>query len=782
MGEPQRSDASESDRRQSPRFAAELLGKASVRLLGGSEVTLINFSERGLLFQSETRLLVGARGTVRIVVGGETTIAAGTVVRSLVQGMASGKLAFHTALALDQPLALATAVEARERAKAPVAPPPVPDAEAAPEPELAPEPVAAEPPAPAPPPAPSGKTIEKKSRRAGDKEAADRRAPAAEAPAAPVPEPPAPELVPAPVAAAPAAPAPVVDTMAAPPLPVLDRSGSGFDSSFDGGSFGWSDAQAEPAVAALSVLFVSTTKERTARIQGLLATLRHEIALTTLVHSKTEALGEDARQHDVLLFDFAIGPEALERTLSVLRTSPLGASIAILVPQQTALPASVSSLANACVIETASPELLAGALRDAAWTPWQGVDVAGAASASAHDVIWKAFEALPVAVVVVDADGTIVHANAACARLADGAALDGRALSSFFAPEHHAAVAGLVTDGLAQRQDGTLMEAPPLEGEGMRVVLEALSVIPGVDGQPTLAVRCELRSDRPAEPPAPDVPDLSAEVEALTEATAGLTQALEQARRETGVVQVELEAVREQLGAARRERDELRGQLEIAQRDLDRARELQATGASRVADLERAAAEHGQVETSFARVQGQHANTLLELKAAKAEIESLKARTANGEAEAERTVARSVAIEAGARQVIEELKTARAEATAHQGARPGVHRRRGRAHPRRQGHRGRRQRGEERPEDRRPGRRDRAVGHQAAAPRRRAARRAEAGAGRAQGARGAPRPERREPRADDPGVRVAARSLGCGCRGQAHSEAEEESARLTSVG
>src|SRR4029453_15858627 len=118
MGEPQRSDAVESDRRSSPRFPADLLGKASVPLLGGSEVTLINFSERGLLFQSETRLLVGARGTVRIVVGTETTIAAGTVVRSLVQGMAAGKLAFHTALVLDQPLALAVAVAARERAKA----------------------------------------------------------------------------------------------------------------------------------------------------------------------------------------------------------------------------------------------------------------------------------------------------------------------------------------------------------------------------------------------------------------------------------------------------------------------------------------------------------------------------------------------------------------------------------------------------------------------------------------------------------------------------------------
>src|SRR5829696_2527539 len=152
MGEPQRSDDVESDRRSSPRFPAEMLGKASVRLLGGSEVTLINFSERGILFQSETRLLVGQRGTIRIVVGTETTIAAGTVVRSLVQGMASGKLAFHTALALDQPLAVAAAVEARERAKAPAAPPPAPVEEVAPV-EPPPAPVAEA-------PVPTGKTIE----------------------------------------------------------------------------------------------------------------------------------------------------------------------------------------------------------------------------------------------------------------------------------------------------------------------------------------------------------------------------------------------------------------------------------------------------------------------------------------------------------------------------------------------------------------------------------------------------------------------------------------------
>ena len=663
MGEPQRSDASESDRRQSPRFAAELLGKASVRLLGGSEVTLINFSERGLLFQSETRLLVGARGTVRIVVGGETTVAAGTVVRSLVQGMASGKLAFHTALALDQPLAIAQAVEARERAKlAQIAPP-------LPEPPADPTPGDAEPDEPAAAAPPAGKTIEKRSQKTAEKKGADRRAPAAEAPPAaaaappPVPEPPAlaPEPA-APVAEAPVTP-PAADevTLAAAPLPAIDRSGSGFDNAgFDGGSFGWADAPAEPAAAALSVLFVSTTKERTARIQGILATHRHDIALTTLVHSKADALAEVARQHDVLLFDFGIGPEALERTLSALRSSPLGASIAILVPQQTALPASVSSLANACVIETTSPELFAAALRDAAWTPWQGVDAPG--TASAHDVIWQAFEALPVAVVVVDAAGTIVHANAACARLADGAALDGRALSSFFAPEHHQAVAGLVEDGLAQRQDGTLIEAPPLDGDGVHVVLEALSVIPGANGQPTLAVRCELRSDRPAEPPAPPVADLTADVATLIESQAGLSLSLEAARRETGVVQGELEEVRQQVSAARRERDELRGQLEIAHRDLERARELQAEGASRVGELERAAVDHGQVDAALARAQAELAAALVELKTARAEIETLKSRTASGEAENQRTVARSVQIEAGARQVVEELKTARGEA------------------------------------------------------------------------------------------------------------------------
>ena len=138
------------------------------------------------------------------------------------------------------------------------------------------------------------------------------------------------------------------------------------------------------------------------------------------MHSKAETIAAIARQHDVLLFDFSIGPEALERTLSALRTSPLGASIAILVPQQTALPPAVSSLANACVIETASGDMLVAALRDAAWTPWQPVDGQDEADAPRADLFWKAFDALPVPVLVVDAAGTILHANGACTKLADG--------------------------------------------------------------------------------------------------------------------------------------------------------------------------------------------------------------------------------------------------------------------------------------------------------------------------------------------------------------------------
>ena len=157
------------------------------------------------------------------------------------------------------------------------------------------------------------------------------------------------------------------------------------------------------------------------------------------------------------------------------------------------------------------------------------------------------------------------------------------------------------------------------------------------------------------------MPDLSGEVAALTEAHDAATRALEQAKRDAAMMREELDEGLVQLSAARRERDELRGQLEIVQRDLDRARELQASGASKVAELEKAAVDHVQVHNGLARLQGQHATALDDLRAAKAEIEALKAKASSEGAESERSVARSVAIEAGARQAIEELKTARAD-------------------------------------------------------------------------------------------------------------------------
>ena len=661
MGDPQRSDAVESDRRSSPRFPADVLGKASVRLLGGSEVTLINFSERGLLFQSETRLLVGARGTVRIVVGTETTIAAGTVVRSLVQGMASGKLAFHTALALDQPLALAAAVAARERERI--------KAEArAPKPEpVEPEPEPVEAPAPvADVPVPTGKTIEKRS----PKKRGETPAPPVETPEPPA-EAPAPIPVPAPVAVAPEPPPAVAAVPASPPPPMAPAPlepakpaapvSSGFgDTGFDSGS--WSDSAAETAAAGLSVLFVSTSKERTSRLQGVLAGHRRDIVLTTVMHSKAETIAAIARQHDVLLFDFSIGPEALERTLSALRTSPLGASVAVLVPQQTALPPAVSSLANACVIETTSGDMLVAALRDAAWTPWQPVDGHDEADAPRPDIFWKAFDALPVPVLVVDDAGTILHANGACTKLADGVEILSKPLASFFVAEDGPAIAKLIADGFAGGYEDTPVFTAPADGQTVQVVLQALSVLPGGE-QRQLAMRCELRAEAGApEPPAPAGPDLAAEIAALNESRDELAQIADATRGELKRLCEELEELRGQANAARRERDELRGQLEIAQRDLERARELERTGAAKIAELERVVADSARTEVAAARAQGQLAASTEELSTLRSELDLLRLRTTSQGADAERTAVRYSAIETSARQAMEELKTARTDA------------------------------------------------------------------------------------------------------------------------
>ena len=236
------------------------------------------------------------------------------------------------------------------------------------------------------------------------------------------------------------------------------------------------------------------------------------------MHSKAETIAAIARQHDVLLFDFSIGPEALERTLSALRTSPLGASIAILVPQQTALPPAVSSLANACVIETASGDMLVAALRDAAWTPWQPVDGQDEADAPRADLFWKAFDALPVPVLVVDAAGTILHANGACTKLADGVEILSKPLASFFVAEDGPAIAKLIADGFAGGYEDTPVFTAPADGQTVQVVLQALSVLPGAGEQRQLAMRCELRAEAGApEPPAPAGPDLAAEIAALND-------------------------------------------------------------------------------------------------------------------------------------------------------------------------------------------------------------------------------------------------------------------------
>jgi outer membrane biosynthesis protein TonB len=679
MGEPQRSDGVESDRRSSPRFPADLLGKASVRLLGGSEVTLINFSERGILFQSETRLLVGARGTIRIVVGSETTIAAGTVVRSLVQGMASGKLAFHTALALDQPLALAAEVEARERAKAEAsAPTPQPEpvefepVEAA---TLEAEPLEPAPPAPPVPvaeaPVPSGKTIEKRSHKGSSSKREPHAEPqAAQAPpapldaegpgaAAPAPATPEPVVPAAPVAAAstPAPHTPAVVTASA-----LPAAGGFGDTGFDGGSFGWSDPAAETSAAGLSVLFVSTSKERTSRLQGVLAGHRRDIVLTTVTHAKAETIADIARQHDVLLFDFAIGPDALARTLAALRSSPLGASIAILVPQQTALPPSVSSLANACVVETTSGNMLVAALRDAAWTPWQPVDAHSDAESPRDGLFWKAFDALPVPVLVVDAEGGILHANAASAKLVDGVEIVGRPLASFFVAEDAPAIAKLIADGLAGGYQDTPVFTAPADGTTVQIVLQALSVLPGAGARPELALRCEVRAEETvAEPPAADGLDLAAEIEALTAARDELARIADASRSELTRLREEVEESRGHINGARRERDELRGQLEIAQRDLERARDLERTGAAKIVELERLVADTARSEVAAARAQSQLAAATEELSTVRTELDGLRLRTTTQGAEAERTAVRYAAIETSARQAIEELKTARAD-------------------------------------------------------------------------------------------------------------------------
>ena len=402
------------------------------------------------------------------------------------------------------------------------------------------------------------------------------------------------------------------------------------------------------------MLFVSTTKERTARLQGILADHRRDIALTTLVHSKADAIADIARQHDVLLFDFAIGPEALERTLSALRTSPLGASIAILVPQQTALPPSVSSLANACVIETTSPAAVGGGAAR------RGLDAVAAASTRRarrvprEDFFWKAFErcrcrcssSTPAA-----RSSTPTPRAPSSPTASSSTARRWRRSSS---PEDAPAIAELIADGFAGGHDDTpVFTAPPPTADGAGRARRRCRSCPGADGQPSsrCAASC-APSDRPAEPPAPPVagPRGRRRVAHRVSATS-LSRSLEAARRETGVVQGELEEVRQQEARPDASVTSCAASSRSRSATSSGHASWSADGASRVGELERVVADHGAGRGRLGTGAGQLAAAPEELKTcAASRDETLKRATAGGDAENAAAVARSVQIEAGARQ------------------------------------------------------------------------------------------------------------------------------------
>ena len=82
--------------------------------MGGHEVRLIDLSRRGLLVETESRLAIGAKATIRIATIEGIVYVRGLVVRSRVVGIGTS-IVFHTALALEEDLALADAL-AREQA------------------------------------------------------------------------------------------------------------------------------------------------------------------------------------------------------------------------------------------------------------------------------------------------------------------------------------------------------------------------------------------------------------------------------------------------------------------------------------------------------------------------------------------------------------------------------------------------------------------------------------------------------------------------------------------
>ena len=91
------------------------------------------------------------------------------------------------------------------------------------------------------------------------------------------------------------------------------------------------------------------------------------------------------------------------------------------------------------------------------------------------DLFWKAFDALPVPVLVVDDAGTILHANRAGTKLADGVEILSKPLASFFVAEDGPAIAKLIADGFAGGYEDTPVFTAPADGQTVQVVLQALS-------------------------------------------------------------------------------------------------------------------------------------------------------------------------------------------------------------------------------------------------------------------------------------------------------------------
>ena len=139
--------------------------------------------------------------------------------------------------------------------------------------------------------------------------------------------------------------------------------------------------------------------------------------------------------------------------------------------------------------------MLVAALRDAAWTPWQPVDGQDEADAPRADLFWKAFDALPVPVLVVDDGGPHParerRVHQARRRRRDPQQAAGVLLRRGGRP----AIAKLIADGFAGGYEDTPVFTAPADGQTVQVVLQALSVLPGAGEQRQLAMRCELRAE-----------------------------------------------------------------------------------------------------------------------------------------------------------------------------------------------------------------------------------------------------------------------------------------------